>query len=214
MSNIKDTLYMKFDKNTEVTHPKIVLGDVGSFVCKNQMVISHVKSMQLIHASEENGKRFVFSIMKIIEMVQKEFPNLDIQNIGETDFIVTYENQKRENKIRHWFKVFAILAITFCGAAFSIMAFNNDVSTTKLFAQIYQLLSGNKSDGYTVLEVTYSIGIAVGILVFFNHFFGWKMTADPTPMEIEMRTYEEDIQKTLMESYGRKGQKIDADSSD
>lgn len=37
---------------------------------------------------------------------------------------------------------------------------------TKMFGQIYELVTGTKSDGFTVLEFTYSIGIAIGILTF------------------------------------------------
>ena len=47
------------------------------------------------------------------------------------------------------------------------MAFNNDVSTVDLFRQFYTLLTGQPSDGYTILEFTYSSGLAVGILAFF-----------------------------------------------
>ena len=214
MSNVKDTLFIKFDKNKEVTKPDITLGDVGTFTCQNPSVLAKVKAMHLVRAEENKQGRFVFSVLKVIEMIQKEYPSLDIQNIGEPDFIVTYEDQKKENKVFHMLNVIGILLITFFGAAFSIMAFNNDVTTTKLFGQIYELLMGRKSDGYTILEAMYSLGIAVGILVFFNHFFGKKITVDPTPMEIEMRTYEEDIQKTLIEAYGRKGKKKDVDTTD
>lgn len=214
MSGIKDTLFIKFDKNREVTHSDITLGDVGTFTCQNPAVLARVKSMYLIREKGSSKGRYVFSVLKVIEMIQKEFPWLDIQNIGEPDFIVTYEEQKKNNYLLHILKVAGILLITFFGAAFSIMAFNNDVSTTRLFEQFYTLLTGNVSDGFTILEVTYSIGITIGILLFFNHFFGIKITKDPTPMEIEMRTYEEEIQKTLMEAYARKGQKKDVGTSD
>ena len=214
MAGVKDTLFMKFEKNKEVTHPDITMGDVGTFTCQNPSVVSRVKAMHLVHHSGAKKGRYVFSILKVIEMIQKEFPSLDIQNIGETDFIVTYEEQKKEPMTLHILKVAGILLITFFGAAFSIMAFNNDVSTTDLFGQFYKLLTGNASDGFTLLEVTYSVGITVGILMFFNHFFGKKLTADPTPMEIELRTYEEEIQKTLMEAYARKGLEKDVGTSD
>jgi stage V sporulation protein AA len=214
MSHVKDTLFIKFDKNKEVTKPDITLGDVGTFTCQDPAVLARVKAMHLVHAEQNKKGRFVFSVLKVIEMIQKEYPSLDIQNMGEVDFIVTYEDQKQGNKIWHGTKVVMIVLITFFGAAFSIMAFNNDVTTTKLFGQVYTLLTGAQSDGFTVLEVSYSVGIAIGILVFFNHFLGRNMTEDPTPMEIEMRTYEEDIQKTLIEAYGRKGKKSDVGSSD
>ena len=89
------------------------------------------------------------------------------------------------------------------------MAFNNDVGGTKLFGQIYELVMGKQSDGFTVLEVTYSIGLTFGILVFFNHFGKKRFTVDPTPMEVEMRLYENDIQTTLIENYSRKEQEMD-----
>ena len=214
MGGVKDTLFIKFEKNKEVTHPDITLGDVGRFTCQNLSVVARVKAIQLIRAGGAKKGRYVFSILKVIEMIQKEFPSLDIQNIGEPDFIVTYEEQKKVPMLLHMLKVAGILLITFFGAAFSIMAFNNDVSSADLFKQIYGLMTGNASDGFTILEVTYSIGLTVGILLFFNHFFGKKMTADPTPMEIELRTYEEEIQKTLMESYARKGLEKDVGTSD
>ena len=105
------------------------------------------------------------------------------------------------------------MLITFCGAAFSIMAFNNDVSTSRLFSQIYEYVTGDVSDGFTILEVSYSVGITVGILVFFNHFGKKRFTVDPTPMEVQMRLYENDIQTTLVEDASRREQELDVGKS-
>ena len=43
--------------------------------------------------------------------------------------------------------------------------------------------------------------------LFFNHFGGRKITEDPTPMEVEMRVYEDDVNKTLIEQEKRKERK-------
>ena len=88
---------------------------------------------------------------------------------------------------------------------------NNDVDTTKLFGQIYELITGSASDGFTILELTYSVGLTIGILIFFNHFGKRKFTVDPTPMEVEMRLYENDIQTTLIEDFARKEKEMDVD---
>lgn len=63
-------------------------------------------------------------------------------------------------------KSFFVLLVTFIGAGFSIMSFNNDVNVPKLFDQIYYLVTGTTSDGFTILELTYSLGMSVGILLF------------------------------------------------
>ena len=68
---------------------------------------------------------------------------------------------------------------------------------------------GKQSDGFTVLEVTYSIGLTFGILIFFNHFGKKRFTVDPTPMEVEMRLYENNLQTTLIENISRKEQELD-----
>jgi len=113
------------------------------------------------------------------------------------------------NPIGHFLKIVGVVAVTFIGAGFSIMAFNNDVDVSRLFAQIYEFFMGKPKEGFSVLELTYCVGLIVGILVFFNHFGGKKFTVDPTPMEVEMRLYENDIQTTLIENYSRKEQEMD-----
>ncbi|MBQ6833954.1 MAG: stage V sporulation protein AA, partial [Lachnospiraceae bacterium] len=71
------------------------------------------------------------------------------------------------------------------------------------------LVMGTPSDGLTILEISYSIGLAFGILVFFNHFASWKLTVDPTPIEVEMRTYETNVNKTLIQNDKRRERGID-----
>ena len=108
-----------------------------------------------------------------------------------------------------WLKTAAVCLISFFGAAFAIMTFNNDVSVTDAFDQIYLLVTGTNSDGFTILEISYSIGLGLGIVVFFNHFARWKITTDPTPLEVEMRLYEENVCKTLIQNAGRKESGVD-----
>ena len=74
---------------------------------------------------------------------------------------------------------------------------------------INNLPEDEKTDGFSVLEVTYSIGLAIGILIFFNHFGKKRFTVDPTPMEIQMRLYENDIQTTLVENAARQKKELE-----
>lgn len=59
------------------------------------------------------------------------------------------------------------------------------------------------------MEVSYSIGLAVGIILFFNHIGGRRITKDPTPIEVEMRIYERDVNDALIETADREGKTID-----
>ena len=205
----QETIYIKGEQNVEVQHPDVTLGDIVQFECSNPEVLPKLRTLKIMKFQEEKGHRCVISILKIMECIHKQYPAYDLQNVGDADIIVTYEKQKKENVVLHWLKVLSVVAITFAGAAFSIMTFNNDVNTTTLFGQIYELVMGSPTDGFTVLEFMYCVGLIVGILIFFNHFGGNKFDVDPTPLEVEMRLYENDIQTTLIENYSRKGQELD-----
>lgn len=99
--------------------------------------------------------------------------------------------------------------ICFFGTAFTIMAFHNDIGINKVFMKVYEMIAGEASDGFTILEVAYSIGLAIGIIVFFNHIGGRRITKDPTPIEVEMRIYEDDVNNALVETADREGKTID-----
>ena len=68
---------------------------------------------------------------------------------------------------------------------------------------------GTSASGITELEICYSIGLAIGITVFFNHVGKKKITPDPTPMQVEMRKYEMDIDTAFIKNAERKGHSID-----
>ena len=201
------TLYIKGEKNKELAKTEVLLGDVLSMECTDQTVVSRLKTVKLLRGSLK--KRYVISILEVISRIHEIYPNLTVENMGETDLIITIEDQKKNGKVIPLLKSVFVLLVTFIGAGFSIMSFNNDVDVPKLFNQIYFLVTGNRSDGFGILELTYCIGMSVGILLFFNHFGKRRFTVDPTPMEVEMRTYEEEIEMTLIDEYSRKKEEKD-----
>ncbi|MGF0034248.1 stage V sporulation protein AA [Bariatricus sp. SGI.154] len=211
-----DTVYIKADRDVEVTKPEVMLGDVVKMECSNPSVVPKLNTLKLLkfhHTDNKHQNRTAVSILKVIACIHEKYPNINVENMGETDFIVTYEEQQSAGGALHVAKMVGVVVISFIGAAFSIMAFNNDVDATKMFGQIYELMTGQKSDGFTILELTYCIGLVIGILTFFNHFGKKKLSVDPTPMEVEMRLYENDIQTTLIETYSRKEKELDVGST-
>ena len=203
------TLYIKGDRDIEVKNQDVTLGDILTMECSDRAMLARIKPLKILKIQKQGKQRFVVSVLKIISCIHEKYPNVEVQNLGETDIIVTFEDQKTPGKLWHVLKAAFVAVVTFCGAAFSIMAFNNDIDVTKLFGQMYELVTGRETDGFTILEITYSAGLTIGILIFFNHFGRRRFTVDPTPMEVQMRLYENDIQTTLVEDAARKGEEID-----
>ena len=63
---------------------------------------------------------------------------------------------------------------------------------------------GAEPGGLNTLEVFYSLGLAAGIIVFFNHFSKITLTQDPTPIEIEMTTYEKETNASVIDHLNRR----------
>lgn len=201
------TVYLQIDQNVKVPSERFCLKDVGKVSCSDKALEVKLKLLK-IPAGQINGPgRYVFSVLDVIEAIQKEYPSVEVNNLGEADFIVTLEKKGNPGLLWQWMKTLGVCLLAFFGAAFSIMAFNNDVGITELFEKMYLLFTGAPSDGFTVLEASYSVGLGAGIFLFFNHFSKRKLTADPTPLEMEMRSYEDQINTTLIEADNRNPEK-------
>ena len=198
-----EVLYLKIDKNIQIKTKQVALGDIAEMNCAEKATVNKIKTLRLPTQQIKDPGRYVFSVLDVIDVIQKEYPSLEVNNLGESDFILTVEKEKHCSDAVSWIKTVLVCALAFFGAAFSIMAFNNDVGITTLFGQLYETFTGETSDGFTLLEISYSIGVGLGILIFFHHFARKKNASDPTPLEVEMRTYEDDIDTTMIEANGR-----------
>ena len=193
-------LYMQIDANIQIKHPHIYLQDIARLSCSASKILNRLRVMPVINLKPDAPGRYVMSVMDLVDKIQQKEPDLTVTPLGETDFILTYEKPGSQNLIFRWLKIALVCLITFFGAAFSIMTFNADVDVEKLFQQIYFQVTGQNSSGFTPLEIAYSAGLGLGILFFFNHFGHRKITADPTPMQVQMRKYEDDVNTTITEN--------------
>ena len=193
-------LYMQIDANIQIKHPHIYLQDIARLSCSDSKILNRLRVMPVINLKPDAPGRYVMSVMDLVDKIRQKEPDLTVTPLGETDFILTYEKPGSQNLIFRWLKIALVCLITFFGAAFSIMTFNADVDVEKLFQQIYFQVTGQNSSGFTPLEIAYSAGLGLGILFFFNHFGHRKITADPTPMQVQMRKYEDDVNTTITEN--------------
>ena len=200
---MSDTLYIQIDQNVEVHHPHIYLQDIVRLSCSNTKLLNRLRVMPVTNLDPDKPGRYVLSSMDLIKDIQQKEPELDITTIGESTFIITYQKEGSVNIVLRWCKVIFVCLATFFGAGFSIMTFNNDVDIPALFEQIYTQVTGQASNGFSVLEISYSMGIGLGVLFFFNHFGRMKLTDDPTPMQVQMRLYEDDVNTTVIEDASR-----------
>lgn len=203
------TVYLNLAQTSEVRKKDVYLKDVAKLYCDDSAVANRCNALKIKTIKLDRKKRYVMSVLDVIQKIQEMDSTIQINNIGEVDFIVDYQPPKPPNHAFQWAKSIFVCIVCFFGAAFAIMTFNNDVNVGDVFKEVYRLIMGTESDGFTIIELTYSIGLALGIIAFFNHFSKFKINTDPTPLEVEMRLYEDNINKTLIQNDGRKESGID-----
>ena len=209
MSTISATIYINAEQNVELQSEDVYVKDIGSLTCSDAHVLAKVKAIKLHHFKRDEQKRQVISLLKVIEEIEKVYPNVSVQSIGEPETLVEYISVNKHKGFAQWIKLLFAAMVSFFGTAFTIMAFHNDIGINDVFSKVYEMVMGQPGDGYGILELAYSAGLAIGIIVFFNHIGGRRITKDPTPIEVEMRIYEEDVNKALIATADREGKTID-----
>ena len=203
------TLYLKLNEISEVHEKSVYLKDVAQLYCDDKPTLNRCQALKIKTIHQEKDKRYVENVLEVIEKIHEMDVSIQVTNLGETDFIIDYQKSKSPKYLWQWTKTWFVCIVCFFGAAFAIMTFNNDASVGDVFKEVYKIVMGRESDGFTILGLSYSIGLMLGIVLFFNHFSVWKLSTDPTPLEVEMRLYEDNISKTLIQNDGRKESGID-----
>ena len=205
-------IYIKAEQATIVKNKKVFLEDVVTMTGPDKKVIHELGGEVLFVVPDEQKQKYIFSIMKVIEFIQKKHPDYLIVNEGEIDFIVEYQPPQKKEKWKDVLKIiFVCLAVTI-GSAFTIMTFNQDASVSEIFARLEKIIAGSETEGPGLLELGYCIGLPTGIIVFFNHFSHLKMSSDPTPLQVQLRIYEKDSNEAILKSASREGKTIDVSS--
>lgn len=209
MSTSNTTIYINAEQNVELQSEDVYVKDIGSLICSDEHVLARVKAIKLHHFKEGEPKRQVISLLKVIQEIEKICPGASVESIGEPDVLLEYIDVNKHKGPVQMIKLIFVAMISFFGTAFTIMAFHNDIGINDVFSKVYEMVMGQPGDGYGILELAYSVGLAAGIIVFFNHIGGRRITKDPTPIEVEMRIYEEDVNKALIATADREGKTID-----
>lgn len=196
-------IYLNLQEDVKLKKQAVLLGDVARLTGIDEQKKSKLMQLELYKFQEKKEKCIVLGIIDIIEKIHERYPNEVIASIGERDIVVSYEPKKKAPESVNFMKIFLVCCICFFGAAFSIMAFHNDIGIQGLMYQLYELFGLQREKCVPLLEIGYSLGLGGGIILFYNHIGKRRITKDPTPIEVEMRLYEKDVNETIIDNAAR-----------
>ena len=203
-----DVVYLKFEAKIQTNQEKIYVSDVAEIVCRNNQKKEQIKKTA-IH-SFGIPDRDVVTALYIVNEIEKQIHDVVVVPLGAENVILERIKNKKPSRLFEVVKVVFVSMVCFFGTGFTIMAFHNDIGIRGVFEQISSLITGTEGLGVVILEISYAFGLTAGILLFFNHIGERRITKDPTPIEVSMRNYEDDVNKTLSETWDREGKTIEA----
>lgn len=202
-------VYIKPELSCLVSHKKITVADICQVYAAEEKVAKQVRQVPLFQISNSREKNKIsVSTLYVIRHIVDDVPGVTVVNLGEADFLVEYLPPGTKKKWVDYGKAVLVGIIVFFGSAFTIMTFNEDANLSMIFARVYESVSGNPT-GNGWLEVSYSLGLPLGIILFFNHLSSAKLSNDPTPLQIQMRQYEQQEDTTIIENAARKGERLE-----
>lgn len=204
-----DIVYMNLSPKMQSTSSRITVEDVAEITGRNQELVERINKTPVYDFTEDHTRRII-SQLKIISCIEKACQTVLVVPTGAEEVILEYSSNPRHNKAWEVLKVIFVACVSFFGTGFTIMAFHNDIGIREVFEQISSLVTGEPEKGMLAIEISYAVGLAGGIILFFNHIGKRRITHDPTPIEVSMRKYEDDVNNTLAETWDREGKTIDA----
>jgi len=164
-------------------------------ISAEEKVAQEIKNIVIHQVSKKDKNIVVIDVMKVIDQIRRQFPQIDVQTVGPAQTIIEIAIKKRRFTPALFVAVWFLL---FVGAALTMMNFHEDVSMREVHIRIYTMITGDEVLKPLLFQIPYSIGLGLGMILFFNHFFRKRLNEEPSPLEVEMFNYQQDLDNYLI----------------
>lgn len=184
------TAYIRLRHRVQVRpHETIFLKDIAQLIVHDELY-EQLINLPIYQVKESDHNIIVIDAMKVIQFIHQQNQQVDIQTIGPSQVIIEVIAKKRKVS----FPLFVIVwFLLFFGAALTIMNFHEDVSMQRVQQRIYTIITGENDNKPLIFQIPYSIGLGLGMILFFNHLFKKRLNEEPSPLEVEMFNYQMDL---------------------
>jgi stage V sporulation protein AA len=187
---LEKTIYIRM-RNRVLAKPEesIYLEDIAQIIAP-ETVISKLKKLKVHQISIKDKNIVIIDVMKVISLISGLIENADVQTIGPAQTIVEVILKKKQMSLPFFILIWFLL---FFGSAMAIMNFHDDVSMRSVQEKLYKIITGVEDSKPWIFQIPYSIGLGLGMILFFNHVFKKRINEEPSPLEVEMFNYQMDL---------------------
>ncbi len=187
---LEKTIYIRMRHKVQVRpDEKILINDITQLIAPEE-IFMQLKTQCIHHVSREDRNIIVIDVMKVIAAITEKDPHADVQTIGPAQTIVEVVYKKKGVSFPLFLLIWLLL---FFGAALAIMNFHEDVSMQSVHQELYTIITGKEEMKPLLFQIPYSLGLGLGMILFFNHIFKKRINEEPSPLEVEMFNYQLDL---------------------
>ncbi|MEC2075760.1 stage V sporulation protein AA [Metabacillus fastidiosus] len=187
---MEKTLYLRLRHRIQASPNEVItIGKIAQVV-GNREWAEQVKKIIVRHVNSSDKNIVVLDVMAVVNEIHKLDEEINVQTIGPSQTIieVVYEKKKISP-----FLFGVVWLLLFVGSGLAIMNFHEDVSMQQVHTRIYKMITGEVNEQPLLLQIPYSIGLGLGMILFFNHLFKKRFNEEPSPLEVEMFNYQMDL---------------------
>ncbi|GIN85604.1 stage V sporulation protein AA [Heyndrickxia sporothermodurans] len=187
---MESLIYLRLRHRVEVKPNTLIkLSDIAQIIAPEKDLVN-LEHLPIYQVSEADKTSAVIDMMKVINVITEKYGAVDIQTIGPSQAIIEIIYKKKKVSIPFFLMIWVLL---FIGSALAIMNFHEDVSMKEVHQKIYKMITGNNESKPLILQIPYSLGLGLGMIIFFNHIFKKRFNEEPSPLEVEIFNYQQDV---------------------
>ena len=166
-----------------------------------QNLKQEIENLEYVIENLNMNNTYIVSLITIVNLIKNKFKDSTIMVIGDSEVVINFKDKHLQNHTKYvGLRVALISFILFIGAITAIINFHSDVNMREAHKTIYKVITGVESDNPYLLQIPYSIGIGVGMSVFFNHVFKKRINNEPSPLEVEMYLYQQNMDEYIKDN--------------
>ncbi|WP_044896452.1 stage V sporulation protein AA [Bacillus alveayuensis] len=186
------TVYLRLRHRIQVKpNEKITINKLATVIGDPQLK-EQIENLEIHQVQKHDKSIIVIDAIQIIQKIYTLNDEIEIQTLGPTQTVVEVVYKKKDVS-----KVLLVLVwlLLFVGSGMAIMNFHEDVSMQKVHIRLYKIITGEVNKKPLLFQIPYSIGLGLGMILFFNHVFRKRINEEPSPLEVEVFNYQMDLDK-------------------
>ena len=171
----------------------IYLNDIFSIYPKEKEEI--IKDICMRNYDDNNLRYDVIHLGEVIEKIKDELPSASINFLKADDVIIYFKSNKKDRT--KYLRVLVVSVIILMGSIMGIMNFHADVNMYDSQYKMVSILTKNANKYLPYFKIPYSLGIGIGVALFFNKFIPTYSKDEPSPMDLKMYSLNKEIENQL-----------------